>query len=165
MLTAAAGCGPAEGGLCILVHPGQWEPGLPGEPDGVGVLGSGDEVFTVDASHLYPALTIGKVYDYVAAFCDGAADRVVAHAEGSGLPHEEPGEALAVAGEDQGAGLVSAAATLHHDGFEPGVEGAGREETLYRSSEKLAWRVIDVGLQYLDCTLGPFELPDDGAQQ
>src|SRR5215216_2855439 len=115
MLTAAAGCGPAEGGLCILVHPGQWEPGLPGEPDGVCVLGSGDEVFTVDASHLYPALTIGKVYDHV-----------VAHAEGSGLPHEEPGEAHAVAGEDQGASLVSAATTLHHDGFEPGVEGAGR---------------------------------------
>src|SRR5215213_2395533 len=117
----------AEGGLCILVHPGQWQSGLPGEPDGVSVLGGGDEVFTVDTSHLYPALTIGKVDHDVAASCDGAADRVVAHAE-----------TLAVAGEGQDASLVSAAATLHHNGFEPGVEGAGREETLHRSSEKLA---------------------------
>src|SRR5918993_1846485 len=147
MLTAPAFGSLAEGGLCILVHPGQWEPGLPGEPDGVGVLGGGDQVFTVDASHLYPALAVGKVYHDVAASCDGAADRVVAHAEGSGLPHEEPGEALAVAGEDKGACLVSAAATLHHNGFEPGVEGAGCEETLHRSSEKLAWRIVDVGLE------------------
>src|SRR5215210_2809761 len=146
MLTAAAFGKVAEGGLCILVHPGQWEPDLPGEPDGVGVLGGGDEVFTIDASHLYPALTIGKVYHDVAASCDGAADRVVAHAEGSGLPHEELGEALAVAGEGQGASLVSAAATLHRDGFEPGVEGAGREETLHSSSEKLAGRIVDVSL-------------------
>src|SRR5919112_914082 len=108
MLTAAA-----EGALCILVHPGQWEPGLPGEPDGVGVLGGGDEVFTVDASHLDPALAVGKIYHDVAASRDGAADRVVAHAEGSALPHEEPGEPLAVAGEGQGAGFVSAAATFH----------------------------------------------------
>src|SRR5215208_5843311 len=147
MLTAAAFGSLAEGGLCILVYPGQWESSLPGEPDGVGVLGGGDQVFTVDASHLYPALAVGKVYHDVAASCDGAADRVVAHAKCSGLPHEEPGEALAVAGEGQGASLVSAAATLHHDGFEPGVEGAGREETLHRSPEKLTWCVVDVGLE------------------
>src|SRR5215210_8155512 len=146
MLTAAAFGKVAEGGLCILVHPGQWEPDLPGEPDGVSVLGGGDEVFTVDASHLYPALTIGKVYHDVAASCDGAADRVVAHAEGSGLPHEEPGETLTVAGESEGADLVSAAATLHHDGFEPGVEGAGREKPLHCCPEKLARRIVDVGL-------------------
>src|SRR5215203_2044169 len=147
MLTAAAFGSLAEGGLCILVYPGQWESSLPGEPEGVGVLGGGDEVFTVDASHLDPALAVGKVYHYVAASCDGAADRVVAHAEGSGLPHEESGEALAVSGEGQCASLVCAAATLHHDRFEPGVEGASREETLHRSSEKLAWCVIDVGLE------------------
>src|SRR3712207_2380528 len=106
MLTAAA-----EGGLGILVHPRQWESGLIGESGGVGVFGGGDEVFTVDASHLDPALAVGKVYHDVAAFRDGAADRVAAHAQGSGLPHEEPCEALAVAGEGQGAGFVSAAAT------------------------------------------------------
>jgi hypothetical protein len=60
---------------------------------------------------------------------------VVAHAESSGLPHKEQGEALAVAGEGQGASLVSAATTLHHEGFEPGVEGSGCEETLHRSPE------------------------------
>src|SRR5919112_4767454 len=141
MLTAAA-----EGGLCILVHPGQWEPGHTGESGGVGVLGGGDEVFTVDAPHLDPALAVRKVYHDVAASRDGAADRVVAHAEGSGLPHEEPCEALAVAGEGQGAGFVSAAATFHHDGFEPGVEGAGREQTLHRSPEELARSIVDVGL-------------------
>src|SRR5215208_7567514 len=147
MLTAAAFCSLAEGSLCILVHLGKWEASLPGESEGVGVLGGGDEVFTVDASHLDPALAVGKVYHYVAAPRDGAADRVVAQAEGSGLPHEEPGEALAVAREGQGASLVSAAATLHHDGFEPGVEGAGREELFHRCPKKLARRIVDVGLE------------------
>ena len=75
------------GGPGFLVHPGQWEPGLPGESDGVGVLGGDDEVFTVEASYLDPALPVGKVYHDVAAPCDGAAYRVMAHAESSGLPH------------------------------------------------------------------------------
>src|SRR5215213_2498224 len=107
MLTAAA-----EGGLCILVHPGQWEPGLPGEPDGVSVLGGGDEVFTVDASHLYPALTIGKVDR------ERLGSLLMREAGTLGVRHHTVGRT--VAGQGQGASLVSAAATLHHDGFEPG---------------------------------------------
>src|SRR5215211_9446010 len=135
------------GGPGILVHPGQRESGFLGEPGGVGVLGGDDDVFTVDGPHLDPALTVGQSYCDVSALCYGASDGVVADAEDSGLPHEEPGEAYAIAGEGQGARLVCAATTLHHDGLEPGVEGAGREETLHRSPEKLPRRVVDVGLE------------------
>src|SRR5215210_214314 len=147
MLPAATFGGPAEGGPGVLVHLGQWYPGLPGEPRGVGVLGGDDEVLPVDASHLDQAFAVGKIYLDAPPFCDGAAYRVAAHAEGSCLPHEESGEAFAVAGKGQGARLVSATATFHHDGFEPGVEGTGREEMLHCSPEKLAWGVVDVGLE------------------
>src|SRR5215210_1001556 len=137
----------AEGGLRILVHLEQWEPCLPGEPGGVGVFGGDDEVFSVDASYLDPAFAVGEGYSNVAAFCDGASDRAVAHAECSGLPHQQPGEALAVVGGGQNARLVCAAATLHHDWFQPGVEGAGSGETLHGSPEQFARRVVDVGLE------------------
>src|SRR5215210_8944386 len=112
----------AEGGLRILVHLEQWEPGFPGEPGGVGVFGGDDEVFSVDASYLDPALAVGKGYGDVPAFCDDASDRAVAHAEGSSLPHQEPGEAFAIAGGGQGARLVRAASPLHNDGLEPSVD-------------------------------------------
>src|SRR5215217_7338408 len=120
---------------------------MTGAYGGVVVLGGDGEHYDVDASHLDPAIPVGKVYHDVATPCDGAADRVVAHSEGPRLPHEEPGETLAVAEESHGAGLVSAAATLHHDGFEPGVEGPGLKETLQSGPEKLTWRIVDVGLE------------------
>src|SRR5215217_7920294 len=101
MLTAAAFGKAAEGGLRILVHLEQWESGFLGEYRSVGVLGGYDEVFTVDGSHFNPELTVRQSYRCVSAPCDGASDRVVAYPEGSCLPHEEPGEALAVAGECQ----------------------------------------------------------------
>src|SRR3712207_9169182 len=89
----------AEGGLYLLVHLEQRESCFSGEPGGIGVLGGDDEVFSVDASYLDPAFAVGEGHGDVPAFCDGASERPVAHAEGTGLPHNKPGETFAIAGE------------------------------------------------------------------
>ena len=72
---------------------------------------------------------------------------MVTDAQSAGLAHEEPGDALPVAGPDERADFVGSAATLHHYRLQPGVESPGREEALHGGSEELSRGVVDVGLE------------------